>query len=94
MTSDWYREAVDPVTPQFPKNISRINSPIVQLDKDTNEFIQKHSDLKTYIRENNLNRNHYAGIYSSCSGIAKSAYGYKWMWEEDYENFKKNEHKD
>jgi hypothetical protein len=32
-------------------------------------------------------------IYACCQGVSKTAYGYIWMYEEDYENMK-NSHTD
>lgn len=92
MTSEWYREMVDPNTPMWPTS-GRISSPIVQLDKDTLELVATHSTLREYVKLNNLQQHHYSGIYNNLNKTTKTAYGYVWMWMEDYEKFK-NEHKD
>jgi hypothetical protein len=91
MTSAWYREHIDPSTPQFPKTLGKVNSPLIQLDSKTNELIATHESLKNYIKDNNLGRNHYAGIYNNCSGVTKTAYGFRWMWYEDWKKLNRDD---
>ena len=76
----------------FPTS-GKISSNIIQLEKGTLKFVKEHGTLREYIKENNLSQHHYSGIYNNLNKTSQSAYGYVWMWAEDYEKFK-NEHKD
>jgi DNA-directed RNA polymerase subunit RPC12/RpoP len=54
---------------------------IVQLTK-TGEFVASWDSISDAGRKNNIDTNH---IPSCCRGKRKTAYGYKWMYLEDYE---------
>lgn len=55
---------------------------VIQLDMDEN-FIFKHDSFKNAI-ESVTSHSNSGNIHKCCKGIIKSAYGYKWMYEEDY----------
>ena len=56
---------------------------IVKLTKD-NEYISEHEDVLNASISVGLSEANY-NITKCCKGKRKSAYGYKWMYKEDYE---------
>lgn len=52
---------------------------VLQLDKNTNEIINRFPSIKAAARS--INKNHYH-ISDVCNGKRKTAYGYKWKFQE------------
>lgn len=58
----------------------KINKVVLQLDKDTNEIISIYPSIqKAY---DALGKQHSGHIASVCNGKRKTAYGYKWKYQE------------
>ena len=89
MTSDWYRELCDP-NPRLPsrRNQNKLKSAIVQIDYKKDIELNRYPSL-SYYKKLNGNQWAYQGVYNTLIGKAKSAYGYRWMWEEDWEEYLK-----
>ena len=91
MTSKWYRNLIIPNSRETKKSpIQKRTSPVIQMDYDSWRKVKQWDSLTHYINENNLTRKEYAGIYNNLVGGSKSAYGYRWMWKEDWEEWKKD----
>ena len=93
MTSTWYREQVDP-NPRLPKRNSRkLDSVVVQIDYKEDIELNRYPSLSYYRRLNKEDGGShwgYQGVYNALIGKAKSAYGYRWMWVDDWEEYLKN----
>ena len=65
--------------------------PIVQLSKNDGSFIARYDNAKLALAELGKPRNR-SDIGACCKGVRnkKTAYGYKWMFEEDYNELKNN----
>lgn len=57
---------------------------IVQLN-DNLELIKEYKSMLDAVKENNYSSN--ATISKVCKGIAEKAFGFKWMYKEDYEKY-------
>ena len=90
MTSDWYREICDP-NPRLPSESIRrkkLKSAIVQIDYKEDIELNRYPSL-SYYRNLEGKQWAYQGVYNTLIGKAKSAYGYRWMWIEDWEEYLK-----
>lgn len=85
--SKWLKENV-----KITKNINRDSMPIVKLDKITYELIDKYDSLNEAAKLNDLdNKNGYDSIIKCCKLTRKSAKGYMWLLEEDYNKLSKED---
>lgn len=77
---DWLESNV-----KISKSIDRTTMPIVQLDKNTYDFINRYDNLNEAAKANNLDdKNGYDSIIKCCKFSRKSAKGFIWLLEEDY----------
>lgn len=77
------------------KNIDRTNMPIVKLDKITYELLDRYPNLIDAAKLNGLDdKNGYDSIIKCCKLTRKSAKGYIWLLEEDYNSLTIDEIKD
>lgn len=65
---------------------------VVQMSLD-NVYINTFTSLTEACVSNNFSANNHSNISRCCSGIAKQAKGYKWMFLEDYENLLESQNK-
>lgn len=88
--SSWIEDNV-----KITKNIDRSNMPIVKLDKLTYELIDRYSSILEAAKLNGLDdKNGYDSIIKCCKLTRKSAKGYVWLLEEDYNSLTIDEIKD
>lgn len=67
------------------KNIDRDTMPIVQLDRNTYAFINRYNSLNEAAKINGFdNKNGYDSMVKCCKFTRKSAKGFIWLLEEDY----------
>lgn len=79
---DWLNNNV-----KITKNINRDTMPIVQLDRHTYEFINRYNSLNEAAIMNGCdNKNGYDSIVKCCKFSRKSAKGFIWLLEEDYDS--------
>lgn len=77
------------------KNIDRTTMPIVKLDRLTYELVDRYPNLIEAARLNDLDdKNGYDSIIKCCKLTRKSAKGYIWLLEEDYNSLSIAEIKD
>lgn len=77
---DWLNNNV-----KISKHIDRTNMPIVKLNKLTYELIERYPNLNEAAKLNGLdNKNGYDSIIKCCKLTRKSAKGFIWLLEEDY----------
>lgn len=64
-------------------------SPVVQLSLATGEFIKEHESIVKAIEDLGVFRKTNSGqnISSTCQGKQQSAFGYRWMYKEDYDKY-------
>ena len=76
--------------PPIIKNYAR-SKPVVKLN-DNLEVINQYSTLTEAVKESNLKiKTAINGISACCRGIQNTAYGFKWMYKDDYDKMKYNE---
>lgn len=76
------------LTPKVINNVHGCSIKVVRINKENQTKI--YDSITLAAKDNNLNS--FAHISSCCKGKRKSAYGYRWMYLEDFE--KKNENKE
>lgn len=80
--NDWLKNNV-----RISKPIDRASTPVVQLNKNTYELLNRYSTLNEAAEANGLdNKNGYDSIVKCCKFSRKSAKGFIWLLEEDYDN--------
>lgn len=70
------------ITPKTFSNIHGCSKEVVKIDTKLDK-IEVYQSIKLAAKDNNLKN--YAHISSCCKGNRKSAYGFRWMYKEDYE---------
>jgi len=81
-----YKLGITDYTPKSRRNkensVKWMQKEIVQLDLN-NDFIASFYSIS--LAGKSLNKENYSSISACCKGKAKTAYGYRWMYLEDYE---------
>lgn len=67
--------------------IKKSIKPVIQLSLD-GVVIQEYNSIKE--AGETLGKNNYSSISACCKGKAKSAFGYRWMYKNDYNNYISN----
>lgn len=87
---DWINNNV-----KITKNIDRNTMPIVQLDKQTYELVNKYTSLNEAAKRNGLaDKNGFDAMIKCCKFSRRTAKGYIWLLAEDYENLSIDEIKE
>jgi hypothetical protein len=71
---------------------SNKNKPLLRIDKDTNKIMEKYYSIEsagTWVYNNNFTKTIHNGrnaLGNCVNGLSKSAYGFKWEYEDKYQD--------